>query len=372
MIGSSAAPFVRNLPQPGQYVSDPALFARLTERNSLDAQPITWPGFQSFADYKVANVGILAQLELIFDGTITTATAPNITPTAFYPWGLINRLTLSANGQNNLIDCDGLDLRARELRVSRNPADQLNAFPAAGGAPFNSAGSATLRIAYNIPIAHDMTTLLGSLFMQTDDNYVNIRISTAASTDLFTISAGTLTLAGSFYPVLTFFSIPTAPGAQGGSVVVLPDLTMLHSMVTIAQPISANGDSVTKLQRSVGNLLCLYTRVDNAATAVDPVGAPATVTAHQLRYGGNIVPIRHVRGSLGLANQREYNGLVAPTTGKRYALLDFEAENPMRDVIVPKGVQDLEWVLTFAGVTWNGGATVRTVQEVMYPVAAAA
>lgn len=372
MIGSSAAPFVRNLPQPGSFASDPQLFARLTERNIIDAQPVAFPGLASFADYKVANVGILAELDLIFDGTITTTGTVSIAPTALYPWGLVSRLVLSANGQNNLLDVDGLDLRARELRVTRNATDALNSFPAAGGSPFNTAAAATLRIAYNVPIAHDLTTLLGALFMQTDDNFVNVRISTAAQSDLFTVTTGTIAITGSFYPVLTFFSIPTAPDARGASQVVLPDLSMLHALTTIVQPVAANGDVVTKLQRTVGNLIALYTRVDNAATAVDPIGAPATVTAHQLRYGGNIVPIRHVRGHLGLKNQREYGGLVAPTANKRYAILDLEAENPMRDVIVPKGVQDLEWVLTFAGVTWNGGAGVRTVQETMYPVGVAA
>jgi hypothetical protein len=371
MIGAAQAPYVRNLPGAGSFVSDPALFARLTERNVFPAQPLAFPGFGSFVDYKVANVGILSRVELVFDGTITTASTPAITPTALYPWNLVSRLILSANGQNNLLDVDGLDLRARDQRVNRNPTDNLSSFPAAGGSPFNTAAAATLRIAYDIPIAHDQTTILGALFMQTDDNFVNVRINTAQSSDLFTISTGTLSITGSFYPILYFFSIPTVPDAQGSARVVLPDLTMLHSMVSIQVSVAANGEVVTPLQRTIGNLLCLYTRVENGATAVDPIGAPVTVTQHALRYGGNITPQTWQRGALGLLNQREYNGIVAPTANRRYAILDLEQDNPLRDVIVPKGVQDLQWVLTYAGVAWNAGALQRTVQEVIYAVGGA-
>jgi hypothetical protein len=389
--GSQAASYMRNLPPVGSFRVDPASFFGMTERNDLPLEARAFPGFGAFFEQRLSNIGILAGILLIFDGTLTTTGGTvTIAPTHRWPYGLLSSIQINANGQNNLLAIDGMDAKVRERRVYRNPPDVLDVAPvSASAAPLNAAGSSAVRLAWTLPIAHDETTLLGSIFAQSDESYLSMRLSMAnqpagASGDLFTVTAGSVALTGTFYPLLTFYEIPMVAGEKGGTLVVLPDLSLLHGMVAVNQVIAAAGDVTGTLLRTAGQLLCVYNRFDNGPTAIDPYGS--ALTNYRLRYGGNQIP-REMRASqnlnaLAYINQRDYDGPLGAgvaqppsaahpwnhlTASPRYLLLDLEASNPMRDVILPKGVMDLQQIFTIAaGTTINAGAQVHQVEEILF------
>lgn len=382
--GQQAASYMRNLPPAGSFQINPMAFYQATERNDFPLPPVAFNGFGLFQESRINNVGVLAQLQVTFEGTITTTTTPNITPTWRWPYGLLSLVQFNANGQNNLIAVDGMDLKARERRVFRNPPDMIDAAPmAAGASPFNTAGSAAVKLSWVIPIAHDMTTLIAPIFAQSDESYLSYRLSFAnqpgaATGDLFTIVAGTVALAGNFFTTLTFFEIPITSDGKS-SIVVLPDLSMLHGMGQAPVPITNGaGDTIGQLLRTAGQLLCVYNRLDNGAASIDPFNS-ATLTEYRLRYGGNQIPRDFTHSQLSYKNQQDYDGPLNASLYNqgtipagwlnalpRYLLLDLETDNPVRDVIMPKGVIDLQQIFTLAGVTPAGNAQAHVVEEILF------
>lgn len=385
--GTQAASYMRNLPPAGSFRIDPNSFFSLTERNDLPLTPQAFPGFGSFFEQRLNNVGILAGITLTFEGTLTSVGAAAYAPTHRWPYGLLTNVQINANGQNNLIAVDGMDLKARERRVFRNAPDLIDTAPTvAGSAPLGAAGSAQVRLTWQIPVSHDDTTLIGSIFAQSDESYLSMRLSfasqpAAASGDLFVYTAGTsIALTGTIYPTLTFYEIPIGPGAKGGSEVILPDLSMLHGMVAVNQGIVGVGDTVASLLRTAGQLLCVYTRLDNGANSLDVLD-PLVLQDYRLRYGGNQIPREYAHAALGYKNQRDYDGPVSAALCRgtanspfshlfiapRYLVLDLEVDNPLRDVILPKGVIDLQQIFTIAnGVTINAGAQAHQVEEILF------
>lgn len=375
-VGAAGAAYMRNLPPAGSYVVNPQAFMERTERNDMPLAPIAFPGFGSFADLRINNVGVISGLELTFEGTLTTVGGTvTVAPGHKWPYGMLREVAVSVNGQSNLIAVDGQDLHARVLRITRNYADTITNPPInPSGSPFNVAGAAAMKISWRVPIAHDERVLLGAIFAQSDESYLNLRLSTAnqptaADGDLFDYTAGTsVVLTGSFYPTLTFYEIPQV---QDGSrtMIVVPDLSQLHGMAVINSPIAQNGEFAQNLLRTTGALVCLYHRVDNATFGTVNVHDSAVLTSYKLSYGGNQTPREFQRAALSWKNARDYDGLITPYSPTafpaRYLLFDLEVENPMRDVILPKGVTDLQTRMTFAGVSWTNGI-LHTVQETLF------
>lgn len=387
--GQQAASYMRNLPPAGSFAIEPMAFYQATERNDLPLSPVAFNGFGLFQDTRVNNVGVLALLKIVFEGTLTSVGASNWAPTWRWPYGLLSNVQFNANGQNNLIAVDGPDLKARERRVFRNPADMIDTAPMLQTAvPFTGAGASTVKLAWDVPIAHDMTTLIAPIFAQSDESYLSYRLNfanqpAAASGDLFTYTAGTsIALVGNFFTTLTFFEIPIV--SEGGkSIVVLPDMSMLHGMTVAPQVITnGNGDTIAQLLRTAGQLLCVYNRLDNGPASIDPFNS-ATLTEYRLRYGGNQIPRDFTHSALSYKNQQDYSGPlngslynnnqapnVTPSTWlnalPRYLVLDLETDNPVRDVIMPKGVIDLQQIFTLAGVAPAGNAQVHQVEEILF------
>ena len=66
-------------------------------------------------------------------------------------------------------------------------------------------------------------------------------------------------------------------------------------------------------------------------------------------------------------NQADYNGLVA-VRGLTHTFLDFEADNPARDLFIPEALVELLAQITIPNtVTVNAGARFRYLLENLYP-----
>jgi hypothetical protein len=368
-VGSGAAAFFQNFPQ-GGYLTDNSYWMQNTERNDAPASPYAFTGLGGTRiDATVQNVGLLARIKLLFVGTLTVTTA--VTTTYRWPWGFLSGVDFSVNGQTGLISANGLDLRAHRNRIFRNPVEQVGAAPGTDAKLNPSAGTSIAAGTYpvilpiEIPIVHDMTSLAGLLFAQSDANYFGYSLIPESFANLF--SAGAATLTGTFYPELTFFDIPVAQasGNQPGGP-VLPPMNWLHGFVGQDSPLTGTGDNPVSLLKESGQLLAVYYYLNNISAQL-----PVTTSLDQVRleYGINRKPIVWSgpagQGALGLLddNQENYNGLILPG----FIILDFEGDNPQRDIVYPRGVSELQFVNTItASATVNAGAKCHFVTETLY------
>lgn len=387
--GKGAAAFFVNLPPEGTFQYDADYFNQETERNDVPqpAVPFTAVGGTRM-DQRISNIGILSSVRLLFVGSLVVAGAGTTTMTYQWPWNIAKRVTLQANGQTSLIQAEGLDLRARRQRLYRNPKEDVSVAPSTDALTGNpnpgvlANGTYPVVLVYDLPITHDPTTLTGALFAQSDANYLNWTIepaggSSAASGDLWTLAGGsTATLTGNFFPMLTFFDIPYVD-TQQGRMVAIPDLRWLHGFIASNQNFTNTGDVKAPFIKNAGQLIAYYAYLGNGTTTNDAAQIDPLVSCDEVRieYGGNRRP-RVYGGPLGGSgssasgvahlleeNVRNYFGRLRPG----YLCLDLENENPDRDIIYPRGVSELLFVVKVsAGVTVNANARVHFVEETLF------
>lgn len=372
--GKGAAAFFVNLPPEGTFQMDVPYFNQETERNDVPQPVVPFTGLGGGRmDQRITNIGILTNVRLLFQGSLVVSGAGTVTANYPWPWNIAKRVTVQANGQTSLMQCEGLDLRARRQRLYRNPAENIVTAPATSAANGNpnpgviANGTYPVTLVYDLPIVHDATTLTGALFAQSDANYLNWTIEPAISSDLFTLSGGsTATLTGNIYPLLTFFDIPYVD-TQQGRMVAIPDLRWLHGYIASNLPFANTGDVKAPFIRNAGQLIAYYLYIDNGGAA--QISPATALDEFRLEYGGNRRPRVYggpvPGGPLHLLeeNERNYNGLVQPG----YLILDLENENPDRDLIYPRGVSELNAVAKItAGTTINANARVHFVEETLF------
>jgi hypothetical protein len=372
--GQGAAAFFLNMPPDGTYVANAGYFNQETERNDVPQQSFAFTGLGgSRMDNRITNTGILAFIRLIFIGSLVVSGSGAVTANYPWPWNIAKRVTVQANGQTSLMQAQGLDYRARRQRLFRKPTEGLVAAPAtttATGDPNPGTianGTYPVLLIYDLPIVHDMTTLTGALFAQSDSNYLSYTVEPALQGDLFTVaSGGAVALTGTFWPQLTFFDIPYIDSNQG-RLVAIPDLRWLHGFIASDQPFANTGNVITPLIKNAGQLIAFYEYIDNGGAA--QIAWQSAVDSFTLQYGGNRTPMVWSgpagQGPLfGLEeNERNYNGLINPG----YLILDLENDNPQRDLIYPRGVSELEAIAKItAGTTINPNAHLHFVEETLF------
>lgn len=372
--GKGAASFFLNMPPDGTYQMNPGYFNQETERNDVPQQSFAFTGLGgSRMDNRVTNVGILAFIRLVFVGTLTVGGTGTVTANYPFPWNVAKRVTVQANGQTSLMQAEGLDFRARRQRLYRKPSENIVTAPATTAATGDpnpgtiSNGTYPVLLVYDLPIVHDMTTLTGALFAQSDSNYLSYTIEPALQGDLFSVaSGGTVALTGTFYPQLTYFDIPYVDSQQGRQVAI-PDLRWLHGFIASNLPFANTGDVITPLIKNAGQLIAFYEYIDNGGAA--QISWSSAVDQFRLEYGGNRKPLVWSgpagQGPLfGLEeNERNYNGLIQPG----YLILDLENDNPQRDLIYPRGVSELQAVAKItSGTSINANAHIHFVEETLF------
>lgn len=347
------------------FVLDTDAFGQMTVRNeaTIEQQAAPSSTIQGMNWQKqLPQTGIISRLVINFTGTATVATAA-ATAGARWPYGLIDRFSLSANGQNNLFSCDGVDLHA--LRFARNPSynEGVDLFPSVvGGGTTVAVGSHPLSLTWEVPIAMDDTSLVGALYAQSGSTSLTIDRTIATAAQLFSANSGNVTLDGEFTTSLTRFSVPRS-SAQG-TPLVIPDLSRLHGFNAIELPVSATGDVRLELIRSSGSLARLF--FSGYSSANTPfTAAPNTSSIEQIRleYGNAQRPYQYQPASLLLSRNNDYYGDVLPYD--RIAL-DFVRENAPRDMILLMGVTDLALIPTLASGLSLSGGKARLVQETLF------
>jgi hypothetical protein len=366
--GLSGAAFMHNLPPEGTYLANTDLFFRETERNDVPQEQKAFTGLGGAPiDLRVSNVGILGKIRLIFVGSAVVAGGGSVTALYSWPWNILKSFTLNANGQTALISCEGLDLRARRQRIYRNPRDGVSTAPATDATTRDPApgvianGTYPIVLAYDIPIVHDDYTLTGALFAQSDQTYLSWRVTPAAASEVATLAGGsTLAVTGTIHSTLTFFDVPFADTDKGRQVLI-PDLSWLHGYLSADAPFANTGDVSTPFIRTAGQLISYSMYLANGGAAQI---APSALDEIRFEYGGNRRPRTYTPPTQLLEkNVQDYNGLIQPG----YSILDFEVDNPARDLVYPKGVTELKSVAKVpAATTVLAGSKVHFVEETLF------
>jgi hypothetical protein len=351
---------IRNLPIT-KYMINPGLFNQLTSRVIFDPINYALPASGNYQNTQLLQVGIVASINILIVGTITTTgTTVTIAPTAHYPYNLIS-VQISGNGQNNFISCDGIDLWLRLKAANRAYVDSISAFPAAGASPFTVAAAVAFTLAYKIPIAMDDTTLVGALYAQSEATNLVLKVTTRTVTDLFAVTAGTIAVTGTVYIEEEIFEVPYDP--QHPDTLIIPDLTVLHGLVSNDNAVASQTTLDTQLFRINGQLERLFYYTVDLSTATTPaLVVTATYSQTQLIYGSNQNPYTfNPMNFQRFRNNRDYR--VVFTNG--LYCLDFVSDNPARDLVLLEGVTNLRLRTQYTAAP-TGGSYVHFVQETLF------
>ena len=217
-----------------------------------------------------------------------------------------------------------------------------------------------------IPVSHDMLTGTGWILAQNPATSLTCDITTAASGDIATVATGgTITFTGTVAATITTFAVGSVPGPNGQTQQLVPDLTVFHGLLDNRLPLTGAGIFQAPVLRVAGQLVNYAFNINNGGIAEI---APLALTEIDFKYGGNRQPrVYNPPSMLIEKNQEDYNGPIQ-VKGLTYAFLDFEADNPARDVFIPEALVELLAQITIpTTITVNTGAYLLYLVENLYP-----
>jgi hypothetical protein len=363
----------RNLPN-AAYEINPALFMAYTQRQTFNPSNLLAATPANYVTKTLLQVGIVARLRVLIQGAIVVASAASnsaVTPTFKWPYGYLTNVALTGNQQNNFIACSGFDLHQRKVVQLRAFID---GYTVAGIAPAGLSGTAAngtypFLIVLDIPIAMDMTTLVGALYAQSEATNLTVTFTTEAIANLFTATngavvtivntAGTAGTVPTIQMEETIFSIPYHP--QKSNVLVIPDLTVLHGLIANNNAIASQSSVTTELYRSNANLERLFFYTDDNNT----MGLTTTYySGMQLLYGAAEQPYGWTPPDFKRIEDNANNRVIM--TDGSY-VLDLTADNPARDQVILEGVTNLRLITNYlAGKPASASAKVHWVQETLF------
>jgi len=370
---------------------NPELFFRMTRRLTVTQKTFTYAGLGLTDNVQVLQTGIVSGLTINATGSVVvTPGAGTVATTAKWPYDLLKVARFSANGQSNLINAGGADLKAREI-MQRGDLTDRGVVKAIGGAhPGTAVNQGTLSLEeetwglgqsvtgvpsgtygfdleWYVPVAYDDLNLMGAIFAQTSSTDLNLALDWAPVSDLFT-TTGAATVAVNMTVVVSA-TLYTIPVAGNNADVIIPDLSVFHSLISTRFAAVGNSTNEVRLSgQGVGRqLLRLWFR-----TFSNGVPLPVNATNYgQIgwRYGGNDTPELYASGkALSYRTEKTFSSALGKAG---YAVLDFCNENAFRDSIdmgtaselrfladIPSGVALVNPYIQYVQETLSAGASV--------------
>lgn len=364
MAIGTGTPTLQTIPTQAFRISPAEFFAK-TDKEVFTAKTLTHPSAGQPWTTALLQAGIVGRLELKFVGTLVVSTAA-VTTSSAWPYNLLNNFTLSANGQNLLWNCSGIDLKA--LRHVRFPSysELVDNFPGTvGGGDSVATGTYNVELTFEVPLGMDDATLIGALYAQSGTTNLQLTGTIASNTELFSANPNNAAITGTWYIQETIFSVPQDTGSGE---LIIPDLTKLHGFTGVETGYSNTDEVRTPLVKQAGNLERLFLSVTrstgNRLSAMPNASSANKLDSVRLEYGGNKRPYDINPASYLLNLNNQHYGAPAPYDR---LVLDMVRENPLRDAILLAGVTELAIVPKVgSGVTVGNGANVRVVQETLY------
>lgn len=323
-----------NHPSRGLVIRDPQSFMELTQRNDIPLNSVNL-GTTIVGDsvkFRVPNRGIASELRLHFDLAVVVSTySTGLSAREAWPHGLVKKVRVTANG-TDLVNCTGADLAA--LRQATSDSADYSDVESSTVSAAN--GTYNVDFVLPVPLATDQTTLMGAIFAETDDTYLEVELSFETQANLFNVQGTTaLAWSGSCLPTLTTYDVPKV-NTSNGMASIVPDLGVIHMINSHDVFIPGNGEQQAKVSRASGTLLRLFAQVFDASAyaSIDPL----TINSYAFRYGQNQQLRKQSGRDMRYVNARWYRDVLA----RGYVAWDLVAENSKRDAIVPADVIDLE------------------------------
>lgn len=355
-VGSTPAATFATVPSDQFFVIAPDVFDEATILNVWSSATKAIPAFAAADGFDLPGRGLLAEIEIIFTGTLTvTPGAGTVTATDLWPYGLLSNIKFSVNG-SNLLNANGQSFDYRRQVISRKAPDSMTSAPTASGAN-------TVEIHWVIPISDNMVNLWGAILTQSDDLYARLDYTVgpapgaAVLQGLFTLTGNaTVTLTGNIQLTYYAYDVPIVPIQGQGDKGVLPDTDVLHRFSEFSVPVVANGDTEIKLQQTAGEVERIFLFLDNIGSLMDP----ATWNTVRFQFAETEEPTTWLAHQLLSRNARNYLGRITP----KAAIIDLAFWNQQRDALYPKGVANPKVIVNLpSSITPNAGARLYAVQE---------
>ncbi len=390
MPGTTPTQVMQGIEVPASSVNAEEFF-RLTRRLTiLEKNLAAFAGLGSTDTIPILQTGVLSGIMVQFSGqVVVTLGGGTCATTGRWPYDLIRAARFTANGQSNLINCHGAVLKAREIMARGDLTDRGVIRGVGGASPGTQVQQSTMslnsenwglgqnvtaiagapttypfELEWYIPVAFDDLTLAGAIFAQTSATDLFLAIDWAPSTDLFLLTgAATAVVTGSVNAFATLYTIPQGPNGD----IIVPDLSVFHSLIESRVPSIANGDNEIRLAgQGVGKqLLRLYGRTFNQAVANNPVPLPVNATNYGnilWRFGGNDTP--EVWNN-GFAHNHRIEKLFDADIGSLAGFWchDFASENAFRDSVDEGTATELRFLNNIPGGVTLTNAFAEYAQE---------
>jgi len=364
----------------------PAEFQRLTRRlNILEKNLGSFAGLGNTDTISILQTGVVSGFMVQFSGSlVVTPGTGSVATTGRWPYDLVKALRFSANGQSNLINCHGAKLKAREIMQRGDLSDRGVPQGIGGASPGTTryqgtlsldseawgvgqnvtaigAGTYAVELEWFVPVAFDEISLTGAIFAQTSATDLTLAIDWAPSSDLFVLAGNaTIALTGSLNIFGRLFTIPQGPDGN----IIIPDLSVFHSMIESRITSVANGDNEIRFAgQGVGKqMLRWFGQLWNGATPA-PVPVNAANYGQMLwRFGGNDTPEVFTNGAaLNHMLERTFDADLGTYAG--IFGYDFSAENAFRDSVDEALVTELRFLVNIASAVTLNGPVLEYVQE---------
>lgn len=370
---------------------DPTAFYSNTRRKRFNEKSIAnWQGFGNSDQFTIKQSGIIAALDLHVSGQLViTPSTGSVGTTSRWPYDLLKRVILSANGTTNLVSVSGAKLAAYRFISNPNLNDRGVSRGVSGASPGTALNQGTLSLAteswgvgsnvsaigagtydvelyYQIPLAADMIKLLGAVFGQTQATSLNVELDWNTEAALFNVVAPA-TAAFTNVSLLcegVVFSIPYGPNGD----IVIPNLSAYHKLIQYQDFSVGSGEYQSLLVgQGVGQLLNrVYTQLWNGAPS-----APVPITSQNFGkigwvYGGDQFPETWGPNASGSSHMMRFwnEQLYSTDLGAAgFACLDFASHWLMRDAVDESTATNLAALLT-PNVAMSG-QVLEVVQETL-------
>lgn len=373
-----------------QSAVKPDVFFKKTRRMRIKQDGFTFPGVGQTQRLSMRQVGIIGGLYIKFSGqVVVTLGGGTAATTNQWPYNLCRNIRFSANGQSNLINVSGWNLKPRECMARSDHNDRGVARGIGGASPGTSRTQGTMSMAnedwglgqnvtaivgapttypveleWYVPVAFDKVDLTGAIFAQTSATDLALELDFATQAELFTLTgAATAAVTGSFVVEADVYTIPQ----DGDGGIVVPDLSVFHSLIQTRYTSPSNGLNEIRLAgQGVGRqLMRMWFRTWSGA-----VPAPLAMNATNYgnvgwRYGGNDTPEVYQDGKANAYWAEDLFGVdFAQQQG--FGVLDWSSEFAFRDSIDEGAATELRLLVEIPSGVSLTSPYIEYVQETLF------
>lgn len=303
-------------------------FLNATRQNKRKIKTIAFESGNRVS-YDLPATGLLANLYVRVKGTLTitngTGGATLKAAQQSRPFGLLDRIQLTANSGTDIVNASGFGLFLRNLMTDNAYPDipAANTVEGETGNPVyqfaSAAGANTVEFSLKIPVVNNDRDLAGLIMLQNRETLMTLTLDFANPTNLFTLTGtATVDFSGNAEITMEYFSVPADEKDY-------PDLSIVHTILEDKVDIDGTGDVQYTVPR--GNI---YMRMIHRAILNDAPAGYDDIDRLTLQY-----------------NQSEQPYMI-----DAHDVFVQQRERYKRDL--PKGV--LAWDFSYQGQAGLGGA----------------